>query len=144
MKQQLALTDTIVIPADCLEIEAVRASGAGGQHVNKTSTKVAIRFSLAESNIFPPEIKALLMSRLAKHLDKEGRLRVASQESRSQLSNEIAAREKLRKMLVKAMKIPKIRMKTKPGRAASERRLKKKKIDGQKKSLRQSRPRLTD
>ncbi|MFW5925070.1 MAG: alternative ribosome rescue aminoacyl-tRNA hydrolase ArfB [Myxococcota bacterium] len=138
MNEDLTIRPGVVIPASDLEWEAVRASGPGGQHVNKTATRVELRFDLQGTRALPPDAKARLRRMAAGRLDAEGRLLVESQRTRSQARNIEDAREKLREMIAAALVRPKRRRPTKPSRAAKKRRVEEKRKHSEKKRARKS------
>lgn len=115
---------------------AVRSSGAGGQHVNKVSTKVMLVFSLESSEAFTAEEKARLKERLGKRLNKSDELIVWEDSSRSQARNREAAGNKLLSILEEGLKKQKKRKKTKPSAGSKEKRLKEKRFQSEKKSSR--------
>jgi ribosome-associated protein len=114
-----------------------RSSGPGGQNVNKVSTKVTVRFDVQKSNLLSEIEKAVLMEKLAQKITTEGVLVTSSQEKRSQLENKEAVLAKLDAMLKKAFERKKKRKKTKPSKAAVEKRIGQKKKDSEKKKWRQ-------
>lgn len=117
--------------------KAVRSSGAGGQHVNKVSTKVILVFDLEHSNALSLEEKEQLRRSLAQTLTKGNLLIIQAADTRSQLKNRRIAEERLIQILNDGLvKIPK-RKKTKPSKAAKEKRLKSKRLLSQKKQSRQ-------
>ena len=124
----------LVIPRGELTFRASRAGGAGGQHVNKTSSRVELLWSPARSQALGDEHKARLVERLASRLDGEGNVRVVSSETRSQHRNREAAEERLAELIRKALVVQKRRKKTKPSRAAKEARLADKKKKSEKKA----------
>lgn len=119
-----------------LEFQFVRSSGPGGQHVNKTSTKVILTFNLINSTSFTDEEKTLIFKKLNSNLDNEGNLQITCQETRSQFKNKEIAIQKLKSILKKALIKPKRRVKTKPTKASQEKRLKQKSQKSQTKKLR--------
>lgn len=124
------ITASVFIPASELSLRALRSSGPGGQHVNKVSTKIELRFNVRRSSAFTEEERARLLEKLAARLDAEGGIRIVAQEFRSQRSNRLAAIEKLRRLIRAALHRPKIRKKTAPAPAAREERIRAKKIRG--------------
>ena len=119
-----------------LSFRTSRSSGAGGQHVNKTETKVEVLFDVDVSGGLNDEQKAIIKSKLASRINDDGILIMNSQKSRSQFSNKEDVIERLRIQLEKAL-IPKVKRKrTKPSREAIEERLTKKKMNAEKKENR--------
>ncbi len=119
-----------------LDFRTSRSSGAGGQHVNKTETKVEVVFEVSKSQGLTDDEKSLIQSRLATAISDDGMLSVTSQKSRSQFSNKENAIEKLQAKLEKAL-IPEVkRRKTKPSKSSVEERLAEKKIQAEKKEAR--------
>ena len=119
-----------------LSFKAVRSSGAGGQHVNKTSSKVELYFDLEASEGLLEEEKARLIKKLATRLTKENLLILNIEESRSQHKNKELVIAKFFELLRENIKKPKPRKKTKPSKAAKLKRLKAKKINAEKKARR--------
>jgi ribosome-associated protein len=114
----------------------IRASGPGGQHVNKTSTAIELRFDLETSAALPPPVRQRLAVLAGSRLNGRGELILVSERHRSQELNRRDARERLLELLIEAAKIPKRRRPTRPPRAASAERLARKTRRGQVKSLR--------
>lgn len=119
-----------------LAFKATRSSGPGGQHVNKTSTRVELSWSLKLSKVFTDEQKALLESKLHNRLSKDGVLLLASQNSRSQHKNKEDVIERFVNLLEKSLERPKKRKKTKPSKAAKIKRLSNKRAQSEKKANR--------
>ena len=115
-----------------------RSSGPGGQHVNKTETRVEVVWDVGASPTLTDGQRERLMRKLGTRIDGLGRLRVASQEHRSQTRNRDAAVAALHKLVRDALEVPKPREPTKPSRAARERRLKEKLAKSEKKQRRQA------
>jgi ribosome-associated protein len=100
-----------------------RSSGAGGQNVNKVSTKVMLCFHVNNSALLTDDEKALLSEKLATKINSEGILQIVSQTERTQLGNKEKCIEKFYAMIEKALIIPKKRKKSKPSKAAVQKRL---------------------
>ncbi|HZI67536.1 MAG TPA: alternative ribosome rescue aminoacyl-tRNA hydrolase ArfB [Thermoanaerobaculia bacterium] len=118
----LQITPTFVIPDQELDERFVRASGPGGQNVNKVSTAVELRFDVAASGL-AEDVKARLLALAGKRVNQDGVLLIDSREHRTQTQNRAAARARLVELLQKALRRPRSRKKTRPTRAAKERRL---------------------
>lgn len=117
------------------EEEFSRSGGPGGQHVNKTSSKVTLRIPIAVLPL-PPEERNRVEEALSGRITTEGDLIIHSSETRSQAGNRQRAYERAASLIASAAAPPKKRKKTKPSRAAKERRLEKKRKRGEKKRLR--------
>jgi ribosome-associated protein len=119
----IIVTDDVRVPDAALTVRAVRASGPGGQNVNKVSTKIDLRVELDRVEGLSDAARSRLDA-LARHrLDAEGRLVVTSQATRNQARNLEDAREKVRALVASALISPRSRTATKPSAAARERRL---------------------
>lgn len=123
MKYDVPIQDSIVIPESELEITTSRAGGPGGQHVNKTDSRITIRWNASNTNALNQEQKSLVLQNLQARLTNEGDLIVHNSESRSQLQNKEIALANLAEIIRKALKVPKKRMATKVSRSAKEARL---------------------
>ena len=129
------MTPAIAIDERELEEHFVRASGHGGQNVNKVSTAVELRFNIAASSL-PHDVKERLLNLAGKRVTADGVLLIDSREHRTQGMNREAARARLVSLLKAAAVRPKRRRKTKPSRASKERRLDSKKQRSAIKALR--------
>jgi ribosome-associated protein len=126
----------VVIPEAELRWTAVRASGPGGQNVNKVASKVDLRFDFEASAALSDELKARLRTKAAARLDAEGQIQITSQLTRNQSDNLEDARQKLATLLRAAMVTPKARRKTKPSRAKKAKRVAEKRVHAAKKQSR--------
>ncbi|HOI94817.1 MAG TPA: alternative ribosome rescue aminoacyl-tRNA hydrolase ArfB [Syntrophobacter fumaroxidans] len=124
----IRITNRISIPEEELSFTASLSSGPGGQNVNKLNTRVTLRFDLANSPSLSPEDKALIATRLATRIAKDGILRVVSQSTRSQHANRELAVERFVELLKSALKRAPVRKETRVSKAAKERRLEEKKL----------------
>lgn len=122
-----------------LQYKAVRSGGAGGQNVNKVSSKVELSFDLEKSNCFSGEEKELLKTKLSTRLTKSGILVLKSDEDRSQLKNKEIATKRFFEIIEQSLHVPKIRRATKIPRSVVEKRLKTKSANSE---LKQSRRKL--
>jgi len=119
-----------------LNFTATRSGGPGGQHVNKVSTKVEIRFNIRESDLLSNEQKEILLLKLDNKVTNEGELIVTSQATRSQIENKEKAIEKCLDLIRNALLPAKKRKPTKPSKAAIKKRLEEKRKLGEKKEKR--------
>lgn len=119
-----------------LKFKAVRSSGAGGQHVNKVSSKVELLFDLQNSTEFTEEEKELLLQKLKSKLTKENVLLLSCDESRSQHKNKELVIKRFLTLIINSLKVPKKRKATKPSKSSIQKRLDKKKKHAYKKAFR--------
>ncbi len=115
------------IPPSELRFRTARSGGPGGQHVNKTSTKVEVLWNVARSESLSEAQRELLLAKLSSRIDVRGMLRVASTDSRSQLQNRETAVDRINEIVRMALRVPKPRKKTRTPKRAVERRLAQKK-----------------
>ena len=132
----LAVNESLSIPRGELDIRVSRSSGAGGQHVNKTSSRVEIFWNVLESRALDDAQRSRLREKLASRLTTDGSIRVVASDMRSQSRNRELAEERLADLVRRALIIPKKRRATKPSRAAKEARLESKKRHSTKKAER--------
>jgi len=137
-RSDLRLRDGRVLPKDCFHLSFSRSGGAGGQHVNKTETKVDLRLDLAAAEaVLGPDDVARIRAAMQNRLDKDGMLFVTASEHRSQFQNYEAAMERMANLLAAALVRRKRRIGTKPTRGSKHRRLDEKRHRGEIKRGRQ-------
>ena len=129
----LPVNESLSIPRSELDVRVSRSSGAGGQHVNKTSSRVEIFWNVMTSRALDEEQRTRLREKLASRLTTDGSVRVVASDMRSQSRNRDLAEERLVDMVKRALIIPRKRKATKPTRAAKEARLESKKRHSSKK-----------
>ena len=132
----LYISENISIADWELSENFVRASGPGGQNVNKVASAVELRFEAASSPNLPAAVKARLKRLAGRRWTKDGALVIFCDETRHQARNREIARERLAELVGRALVTPKRRVATRPGKNAVERRLKAKKVRGVVKKLR--------
>jgi len=122
-RRALPIQDRLVIPAAEIFESASRSSGPGGQHVNKTNTRITLRWHVLESSVLSAEQRTRIRSRLKNRLTQIGSLVVHAGRHRSQARNRELARERLAELVRDALATPRKRVPTKPGRGVRERTL---------------------
>ena len=122
-QEALAVAPGVRIPITELELRAITGGGPGGQHVNRSATRVVLRWSARTSRALRDEQRVRVLAKLASRLDADGVLRIVAGEYRSQLQNRRAALERLTAIVARALVVPKARRPTQPTRGSVERRL---------------------
>ena len=140
MAEPIRIARDILVPEAAVEWHAVRSAGPGGQNVNKVASKVDMRIDLAAVTGLSGPARARLRALAAARLDADGRLVVTSQRTRDQIRNLEDARDKVKKLVERALREPRPRRNTQPSRGAIERRLKQKKVRSVVKRFRQATP----
>ncbi len=135
----LVVSPGVAIPRAELGMRATRAGGPGGQHVNTSSTRVEVTWSVTASAALSDALKGRVLQALASRLDADGTLRVVASDTRSQRQNRDLAEQRLAALVRRALVVPRTRKKTRPTRASVERRLTAKKRSGEKKRDRRNR-----
>lgn len=136
--ETIAINDQVRIPLSELDFRFSRSSGPGGQHVQKTSTRVELLFDVARSPSLDDEQRARILSRLANHVDSEGVLHLAAQSERSQWRNRQEAVARFQELLRRALARRRQRRATSPTAASREKRLEQKRRRSQVKRQRGS------
>ena len=132
----LVISPSIRIPANEISFEYIRASGPGGQHVNKTSTAVQLRFHITNSPSLTEDVKRRLAHLGGSRVTRDGELIITAQRFRSQEANRRDALERLRSFIARAVFRPRFRCPTGVPKASRRRRLEAKRLRGQVKKLR--------
>jgi ribosome-associated protein len=131
----LILSSNVEIPARQLEFSAIRAQGAGGQNVNKVSTAIHLKFDIKRSSL-PQFYKERLLALKDSRITKEGIIVIKAQSHRSQEMNKEESLERLKALILDAIKVQKARRNTKPTRSSQRKRIDSKVKKGQTKQLR--------
>jgi ribosome-associated protein len=137
-ENMIVINEEITIPLSEIQFRFDTSSGPGGQHVNKSSTRVTLLFDVATSASLTDQARQTLLAKLANRLDKDGNLQIQVQESRSQHRNRETAVRRLQALLWEALQPQKKRRPTKPSKGAKERRLTEKRKHSEKKQRRSS------
>lgn len=129
----IAVAPGITIPRAEVEARASRAGGAGGQHVNTSSTRIELRWNVRQSRAIDEATKQRIIDKLPTRIDADGTLRVVSSARRSQLQNREAAEARMAELVAEALHREKPRRKTKPSHASKLKRLEEKKRHSERK-----------
>lgn len=135
----LPVNESLSIPRSELDVRVSRSSGAGGQHVNKTSSRVELAWNILDSRALTDEQRTRLREKLSSRLTTDGSIRVVASDMRSQSRNRELAEERLADLVRRALIIPRKRRATKPTKASKEARLDSKKRHSTKKAERRTR-----
>jgi ribosome-associated protein len=136
MKHDVQVNHGITIPEDELEITTSRSGGPGGQHVNKTNTRISVRWNVKNSNVLSPDLKERVLQKLHTRLTTEGDLIIHASQSRSQHENKEKALSLLAQEVRNALHVPKKRKASKIPHTIKEARLRAKKQRSMLKKLR--------
>lgn len=133
----IRVNQRLIIPHNEITIRATRSSGPGGQHVNKTSSRIELVWNLSTSEVLTHEDRTRLLTALASKLTTDNELRIVVSDTRSQYKNRAIAEERFAELIKKALVVPRIRKPTQPSRRQKQARLEEKARISEKKRQRQ-------
>ena len=140
MDRVIVVNEQLYIPESELSFRFVPSSGPGGQHANRAATRALLSFDIKNAASLSEKQRERLLEKLDSRLDREGKLQISAQSSRSQYQNREEAIGRLQRILAEALIVPKSRKKSRPSRKAKEARLQEKREISQKKAARRWRP----
>ena len=124
------------IPLHEIMVQAISGGGPGGQHVNKSATRIALQWNVRTTRVLREDQRERVLAKLGSRLDSDGAVRIVAGEYRSQQQNRRAALERLQELVARALIVPRVRRATKPTRGSIEQRLTSKKRQGARKQER--------
>jgi ribosome-associated protein len=136
MADAIRIRSGVVVPATALQMRAVRASGPGGQNVNKVASRVELRVDLDRISGLSDAARERLAALARRRLDADGRLLITSQRTRDQHRNLADCRERVARLIERALEAPRARRPTRPTAAARKRRLESKRRQSERKQAR--------
>lgn len=119
----LDITPQVRIPMHEIVLTAISGGGPGGQHVNKSATRIALQWNVRTTQALRDEQRERVLTQLASRLDTDGQLRIVAGEYRSQQQNRRAALARLQQLIARALVVPRVRRATRPSRGAVQERL---------------------
>lgn len=126
----------VCIPLHEIMVQAISGGGPGGQHVNKSATRIALQWNVRTTRALREDQRERVLAKLGSRLDSDGAVRIVAGEYRSQQQNRRAALERLQELVARALIVPRVRRATKPTRGSIEQRLTSKKRQGARKQER--------
>ncbi len=144
MARPLVVNSELQIPGEQIAMTFARSAGPGGQNVNKVNSKAVLRWNVAISPSLPEEVKARFLERFSGRINQAGELVLASDRHREQSRNVADCYDKLRHLILSVLVAPRKRIKTRPTRASTERRLQNKQQVSRQKQRRRYRPENDD